>query len=112
MTRTMLVALVVLTYGCATDPIARLSGQTGYVVPLRGQTEAKLADDKYQCFEGARAPRGAVTARATETGYVGTGAAGFVGGAAATEIEELRRNPPDLVKYRACMTERGYEVHP
>lgn len=113
-------AVVVLTCGCS---VARISGQTGYVVPLRGQTEAKMSQDKYDCFESARAPRGTTAARAMDPGFDGnaarTAAAVLSGGVVAmgvtgmvtSEVEELHRNPPDLVKYRQCMPDKGYELH-
>jgi hypothetical protein len=101
------IAFVVLLAGCATGAP---TVQSAYVWPTNGQGPERTSQDKTGCYriaqglDGGTLPSGSAD---TATAYA---IGGMAAGAVAYELELARRYPPDLSKYGACLTARGYSV--
>ena len=116
------VLLAGIATGCASYPITR-----AYVTPLRGQGPDKAGQDSADCYRIAQAALAPVQAapgsRTIERVHglgvrnsldpreiIGGAMVGYVASIFASEMADMRRYPPDLRAYSACLTERGYDV--
>lgn len=113
-----LIIVAVLLGGCA-GAAGVPTVNDAYIWPVEGQGADRTGQDKADCYriaqgltaDEALAAGSKAGGSALVDGGLVLGAAGAFGaGAVAYEMELARRYPPDLGKYGACLTARGYSV--
>ena len=102
----LIISLTVLV-ACTSGP---LKVHDAYVWPAQGQGTEQTARDKAQCYRVSQGFTDGVLPTATQDTGAAFAIGGLTGGAVAYEQELARRHPPDLTKYGACLSARGYSV--